>query len=286
MRLITLTALAMLAFAANSILCRLALRETAIDPATFTSVRLVSGALALALIVSMRGMHPLRGGNWPSSAALFAYALAFSFAYTKLSAGSGALLLFGAVQTTMLLWGWHRGERLSALQGVGIALAVCGLVGLVFPGISTPPIDAAALMLSAGLAWAVYSLRGRGRPDALSATTGNFFRAVPLTLVASFLFREKFQFDAGGIGYACASGALTSGVGYAIWYAALRGLDATRAAVVQLCVPALAAAGGVLLLGETFDLRLVMASLAILSGVGLAIASRQRPIGSKSGTTS
>ncbi len=276
----------MLAFAANSILCRLALRETAIDPATFTSVRLISGALALALIFGLRGTHPLRGGNWPSAAALFAYAAAFSFAYTQLSAGSGALLLFGAVQTTMLLWGRYRGERSSALQSAGIALAVCGLVGLVFPGISAPPIHAAALMLSAGLAWGIYSLLGRGGTNPLSATTGNFFRAAPLALVASVLFRDQFQFDARGIAYACASGALTSGVGYAIWYAALRGLDVTRAAVVQLSVPALAASGGVLLLGESFNLRLAMASLAILGGVGLALAAPRRPREPKSETPS
>ncbi len=286
LRLIALTSLALLAFAANSILCRLALRETAIDPATFTSVRLISGALALALIVGLRGTHPLRGGNWLSAAALFAYAAAFSFAYTQLSTGSGALLLFGAVQTTMLLWGWHRGERLSALQGSGIALALCGLVGLVFPGISAPPLQAAALMLGAGLAWGIYSLRGRGGTNPLSATTGNFFRAVPLALLASALLREQFHFDARGVAFACTSGALTSGVGYAIWYAALRDLDATRAAVVQLCVPALAAAGGVLFLGENLGLRLIMASLAILGGVGLAIAGRRRPIESKSGISS
>ena len=286
LRLFTLTSLALLAFAANSILCRLALRETAIDPATFTSARLISGALALALIVGMRGAHPLRGGNWLCAAALFAYAAAFSFAYTKLSAGSGALLLFGAVQTTMLLWGWHRGERWSALQGSGIALALCGLVGLVFPGLSAPPMQAAALMLGAGLAWGVYSLLGRGVSDPLSATCGNFVRAVPLTLLASALFHQEVHFDSRGIALACTSGALTSGVGYAIWYAALRDLDATRAAVVQLCVPALAAAGGVLFLGVVLNLRQILASLTILGGVGLAIAARRRPLESKSGTAS
>lgn len=265
----------MLAFAANSILCRLALRETAIDAATFTAVRVISGALALAAIVSLRGKPVLRTGNWISAAALFAYAGAFSFAYTQLSAGSGALLLFGAVQTTMLLWGWRKGERMNTAQGVGLILAVAGLIWFLLPGLSAPPPDAAALMLGAGVAWGVYSLRGRGAGDPLTATAGNFLRAVPLALVASAVFQARAQIDARGMWLACASGALTSGVGYSIWYAALRGLDATRAAIVQLCVPVIAAVGGVLMLGEKLGNRMLLASLAILGGIALSSLGRR-----------
>ena len=276
-RLFRLTSLAMLAFAANSILCRLALRETAIDAATFTSVRIAAGAFALALIARSRNTNAARGGNWISAAALFAYAIAFSFAYRDLSAGSGALLLFGAVQMTMILWGWQRGERPSLIQFAGLTLALAGVAWLVWPRVSAPPPIAAASMLSAGVAWGVYSLRGRGAGDPLGETAGNFLRALPLALFASALFLTHAHYDARGVSYALISGALTSGVGYAIWYAALRGLDATRAATVQLSVPLLAAIAGVLLLDESFSSRLGVASIAILGGIALVIF-RRRPV--------
>lgn len=269
-RLIVLVALAMLAFAGNSLLCRLALRDTAIDAASFTTLRLLSGALALWLIVRLRG-RAAAGGDWRSAFALFVYAAGFSFAYLALDAGTGALLLFGAVQTTMIGHGLARGERLRGPQWLGFALAMGGLVGLFLPGVSTPPPAGAALMLCAGAAWGVYSLRGRGAGDPTAVTAGNFLRAVPFALALSALCVARVSLDAVGLAYALASGVLTSGIGYAIWYAALPSLRAASAATIQLSVPALAAFGGALLLGETPGLRLLLASGAILGGIALVI---------------
>lgn len=276
MRLTILVALAMLAFAGNSLLCRLALRDTAIDAASFTAVRLVSGALALWLIVRLRGVAGA-GGDWRSAFALFVYAAGFSFAYVALDAGTGALLLFGAVQTTMIGRGLARGERLRGPQWLGLALAMGGLVGLLLPGVSTPPPGGAALMLCAGVAWGVYSLRGRGAGDPTAVTAGNFLRAVPFALGLSALCFARVSMDSAGVAYALASGVLTSGIGYAIWYAALPSLRATSAATIQLSVPALAAFGGAMLLGETPGLRLLLASCAILGGIALVILAGARP---------
>ena len=274
-RLFLLTAFAMTAFAANSILCRLALRGGHVDPVAFTTLRLASGALGLWLMVRLSGRGRI-GGDWGSALALTAYAAAFSFAYLTLAAGMGALLLFGAVQASMLLAGLMAGERLSLLQGGGFALAVGGLVFLVLPGIAAPPPLGAALMIAAGVAWGVYSLRGRGGSTPALATTGNFLRAAPLAALASLPFLPRMHADAAGVGYALASGVLASGLGYVIWYAALRGLTATRAAVVQLSAPVLAALGGVLLLGEDFTSRLLVASLAILGGIALVVVSGRK----------
>ena len=277
-RVLILTSLAMIAFAGNSLLCRMALKHTVIDPATFTSIRMLSGAIALWLIVSMRTGSRVQRGNWPSALALFAYAAAFSFAYVDLSAGMGALLLFGAVQATMILFGLWKGERLNGWQVTGLAAALGGLVALVLPGLSAPPPGSAILMVGAGVAWGVYSLRGKGAGDPLATTAGNFLRAVAFAAGLSLLFLSLAHADVQGVVYAIASGALTSGVGYAIWYAALRGLTATGAATVQLSVPVIAAIGGVLLLGESITLRLLGASAAILGGIALVIA-RQKPVG-------
>jgi len=274
-RLFILVVLAMIAFAGNSLLCRLALHTTPIDPATFTTIRLASGAIALWLIVRLRDQAPVGGGNWISAFALFAYAAAFSFAYVTLSAGTGALLLFGAVQATMIGWGLWSGERLQPRQLAGLLLAFAGLIGLVLPGVSAPSLDGSLLMVSAGIAWGVYSLRGRGGGDATRTTAGNFVRAVPLALALSAATLAWTTVDGAGIAYAIASGALTSGVGYAIWYTTLKGLKATQAATVQLSVPVIAAFGGVLLLDESISLRLVLAATAILGGIALVILSRQ-----------
>ena len=276
--MLTLTFLAMLAFAGNSLLCRIALKNTSIDPATFTTVRMFSGAIALWLIVSLRSGPRARAGSWASAVALFAYAAAFSFAYVKLSAGTGALLLFGAVQATMILTGLWRGERLNGWQGIGLALALGGLVALVLPGLSAPPLHSAMLMVSAGVAWGVYSLRGKGAGDPLSATTGNFLRSIPFALILSLVMLNAARLDAGGIAYAIVSGALTSGVGYAIWYAALRGLKATSAATVQLSVPVIAAVGGIILLGEPVTPRLFGASVVVLGGIAMVVL-RAKPAG-------
>ena len=272
---ILLTFLAMLAFAANSVLCRLALKETEIDAASFTAVRLVSGALALWLIVALRSGARTSGGSWPSALALFAYAAPFSFAYVSLSAGTGALLLFGSVQASMILYGLWRGERLTARQLTGFALAMGGLVYLVLPGLAAPPLGSALLMILAGMSWSVYSLRGSGAAKPLAATAGNFLRAAPMGIALGLAALPWAQPDMAGIGYAVASGALASGVGYAIWYAALPGLKATSAATVQLSVPVIVAAAGVILLGEPITLRLALASVAILGGIALVIMVRR-----------
>lgn len=275
-RTIALTAGAMVAFAGNSLLCRLALRHTVIDPATFTCVRILSGALALWLIARMRSGSHTRGGSWPSALALFAYAAAFSFAYVELAAATGALLLFGAVQTTMIVYGLGKGERLVGWQTLGLATALGGLVALLLPGWSVPPLHSALLMIGAGIAWGVYSLRARGAGDPLITTAGNFLRAAPFAMVLNLLLLRSAHADVAGTAYAVASGALTSGVGYAIWYAALRGLKATSAATVQLSVPVITAAGGILLLGEPITMRLIGASIAVLGGIALVIRPRRR----------
>lgn len=276
LRVVVLTALAMVAFAGNSLLCRAALNHTDIDAASFTGIRLASGALALWLLVRMRKGAYQGGGNWVSGFALFAYAAAFSFAYISLPAATGALLLFGAVQTTMIGHGIWSGERLRGAQIVGLALACGGLVGLLLPGISAPPAVGAALMVSAGVAWGVYSLRGKGSGDPTRVTAGNFLRAVPFAAVLSLLMLPGVSIDSGGFWLAVASGAVASGVGYAIWYTALPSLKAASAASVQLSVPVITALGGVALLGEPLSWRLVFASAAILGGIALVIFEKQR----------
>lgn len=278
-----LTVLALIAFAGNSLLCRMALKHTAIDAASFTSVRLASGALVLGLLVGLRRVAgqrraPWAAGDWTSALALFVYAAGFSFAYVSLSAATGALLLFGVVQTTMIGWGLWRGERLRPLQWGGLATACAGLVWLLLPGLATPSLAAGGLMASAGLAWAVYTLRGRtAGGDPTAVTAGNFVRAAPLALgvsAVSALLAGPPRWDTPGLLLALASGALASGAGYAVWYTALRGLTATRAAILQLSVPALAAGGGVVLLGEALTPGLLLASLAVLGGVLLVILAR------------
>lgn len=279
-RIAILTALAMLAFAGNSLLCRLALKHTSIDPASFTAIRLVSGALMLWLVVTLKrsvgaqAAAKAGGGNWLSAFALFAYAAGFSFAYVSLPAATGALLLFGAVQATMIGHGLWSGERFNRLQWAGLVLAFGGLLSLLLPGLSAPPLLGSALMLTAGLAWGIYSLRGKGAGDPTLVTAGNFLRAVPMALAVSLLMFNNRSMDTLGFAYALASGALTSGVGYAIWYTALPGLKATQAATVQLSVPVLAALGGIVFLGELLTLRLILASMAILGGIALVIWER------------
>jgi drug/metabolite transporter (DMT)-like permease len=263
----------MIAFASNSLLCRAALSHTSIDAATFTSIRILSGALILWLIVKMRGAVWKAAGTWASAMALFVYAAAFSFAYNSLSAGTGALLLFGAVQATMILWGFRKGERLHAIQIVGLIVAAIGLVVLVFPGLSAPPIGGSILMLGAGVAWGIYSLRGKGETMPVSATAGNFGRAVPFAAVVCLILLPWARLDRVGVFCAVISGAITSGLGYVIWYSALPGLKASSAATVQLSVPVLAATGGILLLGEPITLRYSFASIAVLSGIALVVTN-------------
>ncbi len=274
-RVIAPTSLAMIAFAGNSLICRAALNHTRIDAASFTTVRLISGALMLGLIVSMRRGTPAGSGNWLSAFALFVYAAGFSFAYVSLPAATGALLLFGAVQVTMIGYGVWTGERLVKRQLVGLMLALAGVVVLLLPGLAAPPLSGSVLMLGAGVAWGVYSLRGKGAGDPTSVTAGNFLRAVPIAAALSAVMLNGISADTAGFWYAVSSGALASGIGYAIWYTALPALKATHAATVQLSVPVIAALGGILFLGEPITPRLLLASAAILGGIALVIQKRR-----------
>jgi drug/metabolite transporter (DMT)-like permease len=279
---ILLTALAMLAFAANSLLCRIALQRGSIDPASFGAIRLAAGAAALVLVMRTRAAprqaapRSKQGGDWPAAVMLFLYVACFSFAYLRLAAGSGALILFGMVQLTMLTAGLMTGERLRAGGWLGLALAVGGLVLLLLPGVAAPSLAGAALMAVAGVAWGVYSLRGRGVSDPLAATAGNFVRATPLGIALWVAWATHGHADVGGVELALASGAITSGLGYVVWYAALPRLQALQAASVQLSVPLIAALGGVLLLDEAFTARLGVAAAAILGGIALVLAARPR----------
>lgn len=267
----------MTAFAANSILCRLALGPPDIDAAGFTAIRLVSGAASLLLIARASGRRRTKEtrGTWPSGAALFAYAIMFSFAYLRLDVGTGALILFAFVQATMIAWGLVRGERPRPVHWLGVATALAGLVYLVSPGLSAPSPAGSAMMATAGIAWGVYSLRGRGAVDPIVTTTDNFVRAVPMILVVAVVLYRSIDLTTRGVLLAVLSGAVASGVGYVIWYAALRGLSATRAASVQLTVPVIAAIGGVLFLGESVTLRLALSAVLILGGVALTLVGRR-----------
>jgi drug/metabolite transporter (DMT)-like permease len=278
-RILILTLTAMIAFASNSLLCRAALKQTSIDAASFTFVRVFSGAVVLCLIMNLRRMMRTTqsvgiGGNWISALALLLYAAGFSFAYVAVAAGTGALLLFGAVQATMILWGLHKGERLRAIQIFGLIVAMTGLVVLLFPGLTAPPLFGSILMLGAGIAWGVYSLRGKEGKNPVAATTGNFLRAVPFAAAISIVFFRWLDLDLAGVTYAIISGAITSGLGYVIWYTVLPSLKAASAATVQLSVPVLAAAGGILLLGERLTWRYLLASVAVLGGIALVLLEK------------
>ncbi len=275
-RTLLLTALAMFAFAGNSLLCRAALRDSQIDPASFTALRLFAGALVLWLLLYTRKRAATVPGNWAGAFSLFIYAAAFSYAYLHLDAGAGALLLFGAVQLSMITWGLLRGERLHRLQVVGLVLAAAGLVALLLPGTSTPSLSASCLMVLAGMAWGAYSLLGKGTPDPLAATAGNFIRTLPIVAVLCLVALGSLEWDSAGVVYALLSGGLTSGIGYAIWYAAMPGLAAIQAASVQLSVPLLTALAGSVLLGESLTGRLMLAGVAILGGIALVLRYKHR----------
>jgi len=281
MRVIGLTTLAMVFFAANSVLARLALRESEIDGGTFTAVRICSGALTLALLVGLRdrGLAPLKSnGTWSAAAALFGYAIAFSLAYLTLDAGVGALILFASVQITMITVGVTRGERPEFREWAGLGLAMLGLVYLVSPGLAAPSLLGSTLMAASGIAWGCYSLAARGVDSPMTATAGNFVKASPmaaLVLLVTWALGEPHASWA-GVELGILSGAITSGLGYVIWYLALESLSTSRAAIVQLTVPVIAAAAGVLFLGEQLTARLGFASIAILGGVALALTGINR----------
>ena len=283
LRLFALTALAMIAFAANSVLGRLALVETDIGAGSFTLIRLLSGAIVLALLCTWQA-KPL-AGNWRGGLCLTIYALCFSYSYLAIPAGTGAIILFALVQITMLSWGLRRGERLSGLQWFGFVLALVALIWLISPSVESPPLWAAVAMAVAGIAWGIYSLPGTSEGDPTAATAGNFVRAtliaIPVLVLALPLAPETRP-PLDGITLAVISGAVTSGLGYAIWYVALQGLTATRAGIAQLSVPALAAIGGVLFLAEPITVRFSLATLAILTGVALAVLT-PAPRSSKAG---
>lgn len=278
LRLAILTLLALIGFAANSILGRVALRDGAIDAASFTALRIVSGALMLALLLRLRGGR--MAGDWFGAAALAAYAITFSLAYRAVPAGVGSLLLFAAVQVTIIGFGILRGERPHRHEWAGEAIALVGLAVLLAPGLSAPPLLGSIAMIASGIAWAAYTLRGRRVADALAATAGNFIRASAFALPLLALMPGR-QPSALGIACALISGAMTSGLGYACWYAALPGLSALRAGLVQLAVPVLVAAIGILFLGEAATPRLAFGSLLILGG--LALATLYRPPAARPG---
>ena len=276
LQLVSLTTLTMIAFAANSLFCRMALKETSIDAASFTSVRIVSGAAMLWLLMRWQRQAPLAHGSWRSALALFIYAVALSFAYRTINAGAGALMLFGAVQATMIIAGFIRGERMSGLQTAGFVAAVAGLLILVLPGVEAPSLLDAILMLASGTAWGVYSMSGRGQTSPAAATAGNFIRAVPLTLCLSAIALPWLHTDARGTLYAALSGALTSALGYVLWYRVLQHMRAMTASTVQLSAPVIASLGGNLLLGEALTRDLVISSFLILGGIWMVLRYRKR----------
>ena len=276
------TTFALVAFAFNSILCRMALRGGEADAAGFTLVRIAAGAITLIVISyfagSGKGLQIWERGNWISAFFLFAYAVCFSFAYLGLTVGTGALILFGSVQLTMILVSLIRGERPKSLEWIGLVLAVGGLVYLVFPGLTSPSLTCSLLMASAGAAWGGYTLRGRGSSSPLADTTGNFVLALPMAIIVAVGYWSGIHLSKEGILLAVLSGAVASGIGYTVWYAALKFHSSTSAAVLQLAVPAIAAAGGILFLAESASTRLYIAGGAILGGILLTIFARKKMI--------
>jgi len=265
----------MLAFAANSLLARMALTQTTIDPASFSAIRLISGAAFLVLFVAFRYRRlPFDTGSWWSAFALFVYAVAFSYAYVRLSTGTGALILFGAVQGTMLCYGFVKGDRLGPVQLGGFLLACLGVVWLLLPGADAPSLSGSGLMAIAGIAWGAYSLRA-GASDPVLTSAGNFARTVPMCLILMAVALQTLDVDSDGVVYALASGIVTSGIGYIIWYAVLPHINVVNASTIQLSVPALAAMMGVVVLSEPVSLRLLVATVAILLGIAIVLRAKR-----------
>jgi drug/metabolite transporter (DMT)-like permease len=287
---ISLTALALIAFAANSILCRLALGNESIDAAGFTIIRLLAGALTLMGILQLRSYLEARDkraldqpisesasqstGSWFSGLMLFIYAALFSFAYVSMDTGTGALILFGAVQLTMILMSIFKGERLLAIEWVGMIVAFVGFIYLVLPQLGTPSLIGFIMMSISGIAWGFYTLAGRGSKNPLGDTSYNFLRTLPLVTVLLVVSIQQLALTTEGVVWAVLSGSLASGVGYSIWYSALRGLSSTQAAVVQLLVPMIAALGGVMFMSEVITTRLMISGGMILGGIALVVLGR------------
>jgi len=270
------TTLALIAFAANSVLCRLALGGEAIDAAGFTCIRLLSGAIVLLCILKWGGNKNRSStkGSWFAAFMLFLYAVTFSFAYLTLNTGTGALILFGSVQITMILRSHLSGTRLLLMEWVGVVVAFSGIVYLVLPGVTAPSLTGFSLMTLAGIAWGLYSLKGRGSTNPLSDTSYNFLRSIPFVIVLGLFFFHDVHITRQGIILAAISGSITSGIGYTLWYIALRGLSATQAAVVQLSVPVIAGFGGVVFVSEQISLRLTLSALLTLGGILMVILGR------------
>ena len=273
---IVFTGLALIAFAANSVLCRLALGEQAIDASSFTVIRLLSGAVVLLAILRVNNNKTVTQakGSWSSSLMLFLYALTFSFAYITLDTGTGALILFGSVQITMILLSIISGQRLHTAEWVGVSLSFVGFVYLILPGVTTPSINGFMLMTVAGVSWGIYTLKGRSSANPLMDTAYNFLRTIPFVTILAVLAIKQVHYSPTGILYAVLSGAIASGIGYAIWYRALTGLTTTQAAVVQLLVPVIAAFGGVVFVSEAVTLRLIVSAILVLGGIFIVVLGR------------
>ena len=274
-RTISFTVLALIAFAANSVLCRLALGDRTIDASSFTVIRLLSGAIVLFLIIKIKNKSEVSTkGSWSASLMLFLYAITFSFAYITLDTGTGALILFGSVQITMIFLSILSGNRLHVTEWLGVMVSFLGFVYLVLPGITTPSMFGFMLMTVAGIAWGIYTLKGKGSTNPVIDTAYNFLRTIPFVIILAVLAFNKMSYSSTGILLAVLSGAIASGIGYAIWYSALRGLSTVQAAVVQLLVPVIAAFGGVIFVSEAITLRLTVSAMLILGGILLVVLGR------------
>ena len=276
LKTIVLTSLALIAFAANSVLCRLALGNEAIDAASFTIIRLLSGTTVLLLIVATtrNSAADATKGSWGASFMLFLYAATFSYAYISLDTGTGALIMFGSVQITMILLSLISGARLHLTEWAGVAMAFTGFVYLILPGVTTPSTTGFALMTVSGIAWGIYTLKGRGSKNPLLDTAYNFLRTTPLVIILAIIAMNTLNYSTGGIVLALLSGGITSGIGYTIWYIALRGLTSTQAAVLQLSVPLIAALGGVIFVSEVITFRLMISATLVLGGILLVVLGR------------
>lgn len=279
MKIVFLTCLALFAFAANSVLCRLALGSGAMDAASFTVIRLITGVIVLVVIATTQYKSDLiqTRGSWDASLMLFLYAVTFSYAYILLDTGTGALILFGSVQITMILLSLISGTRLQRMEWAGILVAFSGFIYLVLPGVSAPSLSGFLLMTTAGIAWGLYTLKGRRSTNPLMDTTFNFARTIPFVIILLLLTFQNAEISLEGVVLASLSGGLASGVGYTIWYSALKGLSSIQAAVVQLSVPIIAALGGVMIMSESITFRLLLSTSLILGGIILVIFSRYQP---------
>jgi len=275
------TAFALIAFATNSVICRSALGHSTIDPASFTTLRLVSGVVVLWALARIfkKKTGVKNSGSWGSATMLFLYAITFSYAYVNLSVSTGALILFGSVQATMILMGLWNGERPRVFEWLGLTIALAGLVYMVLPGLEAPPLSGVFLMTTAGISWGVYSIRGRGVNNPVAVTEDNFLRSVPFVFASSLFFLPSLEISKEGMFLAILSGGFTTAMGYVLWFSAIRNLTATRAASVQLFVPVIAAIGGVLFLSESITFRLILSTVLIVGGIGSNLFVRNRQFG-------